>query len=281
MTQLGKPSGRIRVPGEAALQISWAAQTNVGLVRERNEDSLLADGTVFAVADGMGGHLAGDLASTAIVKGLVAQRAQFPVRPQAVFEALLAASDAVRGISSESGGSSGSTITGVALTRGDDGDPAWLVFNIGDSRVYVFAEGELTQVTHDHSVVQELMDAGRITPDEALEHPDRNAITRAIGFNMNPKPDFWLLNLVTGMRFLVCSDGLFKEVPVEEIAQVLSTLPGPSDAAGELVQAAIDNGGRDNVSVVVVAVDAAPEPAEQPEPVRPQPVQPAPQPAAS
>ena len=271
MTQLGKASGSRAVPGNDALSVVWAARTDVGRVRERNEDSLLSDGTIFAVADGMGGHLAGDLASTAVVKGLAAQHASYPVSSTCVFQAMVSASDAVHGISTLSGGSSGSTVTGAALTDDDSGRAAWLVFNIGDSRVYVSADHACTQVTHDHSVVQELLDSGRITATEALVHPDRNAITRAIGFNMDPRPDFWLLNLVVGMRLLVCSDGLSKEVPESDVAEVLEHADTPQDAVAQLVSAAIDNGGADNVSVIVVAVEAGPdvvgddEPTSQPQ----------------
>jgi protein phosphatase len=266
VTQIGTTSGTREVPGLPGLAVSWAARTDIGRVRERNEDSVYTDGTVFTVADGMGGHLAGDLASTAVVKGMAGQHPRYPVHPRTIFEALVAASDAVRDISTDSGGSSGSTVTGVALTEDESGAAAWLVYNIGDSRVYVYAEGTLTRVTHDHSVVQELLDAGRITVQEASIHPDRNAITRAIGFNMSPKPDFWLLNLVAGMRFVICSDGLSKEVPEDEICEILQEQTGAQDAATALLRRALAHGGADNISVIVIAVDPAESEAAPSEP---------------
>ncbi|WP_433862295.1 PP2C family protein-serine/threonine phosphatase [Streptomyces sp. L7] len=152
----------------------------------------------------------------------------------------------------------GTTVTGIALTL-SDGSPYWLVFNIGDSRVYSFRDGTLEQLTVDHSIVQELLDAGAITPAEAEVHPHSNVITRAVGFNEDPVPDYFLFPIVAGSRLLVCSDGLTKELTEHGIRYYLGEGASPLDAAQQLMDAALGNGGRDNVTVVVVDVLATPE----------------------
>ena len=141
----------------------------------------------------------------------------------------------------------------MAVTE-QDGAAYWLAFNIGDSRVYRATAEEFEQVTVDHSVVQELVDAGAITRRQADTHPDSNVITRAIGFNEPPLPDYWLMPLEPGLRLLACSDGLSKELDEERIRALL-TAGAPADTtAAALVQAALDSGGRDNVTVVIVDV---------------------------
>jgi protein phosphatase len=146
----------------------------------------------------------------------------------------------------------GTTITGLALLEASSGDQL-MVFNVGDSRVYRLVEGRLDQVTVDHSEVQELVLAGVITRDQARVHPRRNIVTRALGTDPGPRPDYWLLPATAGDRFLVCSDGLYTEVPDERIAVLLAS-GTPQVAAASLVTAAEDAGGHDNVTVVVVEV---------------------------
>ena len=147
----------------------------------------------------------------------------------------------------------GTTVTGMALTMSGD-DPYFAVFNVGDSRVYRYLEGEFEQVTVDHSVVQELVDAGAITRRQADNHPDSNVITRAIGFNEPPMPDYWMLPVEPGLRLLACSDGLSKELDDEGIEALLAAGAPAADTASALVQAALESGGRDNVTVVLVDV---------------------------
>ena len=147
-----------------------------------------------------------------------------------------------------------------------DGVPSSLVFNIGDSRVYRFERNELEQVTIDHSVVQELVDAGVIAAEEAEEHPDSNVITRAVGFHDDPLPDFWCIPLRAGMRLLICSDGLTKELGDERIRLHLAAGMPADETASALVDAALAAGGRDNVTVVVVDVLASPSAARRPRP---------------
>jgi protein phosphatase len=155
-----------------------------------------------------------------------------------------------------SGGSElgvGTTVTGAALVL-QDGDPFFAVFNIGDSRVYAFEGGALRQVTVDHSVVQELVDSGALTPEQAEHHPDSNVITRAIGFAATPLPDYWMLPARQGLRLLICSDGLTKEVSEPRLRLHLAAGLRPVDTAGALIDAALAAGGRDNITAIVVDV---------------------------
>ena len=257
MTQIGRSSRRhtVAVPGDpdARISLSWAALSDTGYRRSVNEDSLLARSPIFAVADGMGGHTAGDFASTAVVTRLAEKvKADF-VGEVALTEALRSAVDDMgRGVGHTDLGT-GTTVTGIALTL-VDGAPYWLVFNIGDSRVYSYRDGTLEQLTVDHSIVQELLDAGAITPAEAEVHPHSNVITRAVGFNEDPVPDYFLIPIVAGSRLLVCSDGLTKELTDYGILHFLRENPDPGAAVDAMVDAALENGGRDNVTVIVVQV---------------------------
>jgi serine/threonine protein phosphatase PrpC len=262
VTQIGRSNRRhtVVVPGDADAHISlaWAALSDKGYRRSVNEDSLLARSPIFSVADGMGGHTAGDFASTAVVTRLAEQVSVDFIGQEALTSALRAAVDDMgRGVGHTDLGT-GTTVTGIALTL-VDGAPYWLVFNIGDSRVYSYHEGTLEQVTVDHSIVQELLDSGAITPAEAEVHPHSNVITRAVGFNEDPVPDFFLIPIVAGARLLVCSDGLTKELTEHGIRYFLGEGASPLDAAQQLMDAALGNGGRDNVTVVVVDVLATPE----------------------
>jgi protein phosphatase len=242
--------------------LSWAALSDKGYRRAVNEDSVLARSPLFAVADGMGGHTAGDFASAAVVTRLAEQVGEDFVESEQLSEALRAAVDDMgRGVGQTDLGT-GTTVTGIALSM-VDGAPCWLVYNIGDSRTYQLLDGVLTQLTVDHSVVQELLDAGAITPAEAEVHPHSNVITRAVGFNEDPVPDFSYIPVVEGARLLVCSDGLTKELTEHGIRHFLVEGESALDAAGSLMDAALGNGGRDNVTVIVVDVLETPESTRQ------------------
>lgn len=251
MTVIGALNGDFRqsVEEHGVLDVRWGAITDTGLRRERNEDSLVAVPPLFAVADGMGGHQAGDRASSAVVHHLA--DVHDDVTPRRIYDRLKQASADIAVVSTESGGQSGSTVTGVALVR-EGNEPAWLVFNIGDSRVYGHYEGRLRQITHDHSLVQDLIDAGRLDPADAERHPARNSITRAIGFHMDPRPDLWQLNIVSPFRLLICSDGLTKELTEEAIERILNEQADPSAAAHALLSESLRQGGRDNISIIVI-----------------------------
>ena len=227
-----------------------SAATSPGRVRRVNEDSYLALPPLFAVADGMGGHGAGDLASRLAVDTLTSAARARPLTADGVLAALDAANRAI--VTYEGAKGMGTTITGLALLETGGGGHL-MVFNVGDSRVYRLVEGRLNQVTVDHSEVQELVLAGVITRDQARVHPRRNIVTRALGTDPGPRPDYWLLPANAGDRFLVCSDGLYTEVPDDRIAVLLAS-GSPQVAAAALVAAAEDAGGHDNVTVIVIEV---------------------------
>jgi protein phosphatase len=245
----------VPLPGvDGHLGLSWAAQTNTGLKRAQNQDSYLAAAPVFAVADGMGGHAAGDEASAVVVARLGEHLSGAFASTDEIMEALRRASADIGEITGvPAGAGAGTTVTGIALTLQAE-RPYWAVFNIGDSRVYSLIDGVLTQLTVDHSAVQAMVDSGRITPLEAESHPNRNIITRAVGFGKNPVPDLWFIPVTQGARLLICSDGLTKEVDFDLIRLLLAEAFDADDAAGLLLEAALAAGGRDNVTTVVVEV---------------------------
>ena len=261
MTQIGNGNARHRVslPDGTEITLAWAAKTDTGLRREVNEDSFIAQAPLFAVADGMGGHAAGDFASAAVVTRL-AEHGGKPVVGTGDIDASLhrAVQDMSRGAGVTDEGS-GTTVTGVALGIIAD-EPTWIVYNIGDSRVYRLVGGVLEQLTTDHSIVQELVDAGQITREEADTHPHSNVITRAVGFHEAPIPDYRAIAIEPGMRLLVCSDGLTKELTSYGIRHFLVANDRAEKAAAQLVDAALGNGGRDNITVVVIDVLAVARP---------------------
>ncbi|MHB1171954.1 MAG: PP2C family protein-serine/threonine phosphatase [Lacisediminihabitans sp.] len=257
MTQIGRSTAEhtVSVPGrpEFTIRLAWGAATDTGRKRSHNEDSFLAQSPIFAVADGMGGHAAGDVASAAVVIRLAATISAEFAEPGAIEQGLRAATADIALAEDEQHLGVGTTVTGAALILQGD-EPYWAVFNIGDSRVYSFEHNELTQVTVDHSVVQELVDSGLITVEDAELHPDSNIITRAVGFNAEPMPDYWMVPVRKGLRMLLCSDGLTKEVSNERLRLHLAAGLSSRETAHALVDAALAAGGRDNVTAVVVDV---------------------------
>ncbi len=252
MTVVGAASGQTTwatVAGQ--LNCRWAMRTDVGQRREINEDSAVAVAPIFAVADGMGGHDAGEVASGFVADAL-GKLGGTGLSDESVANALRAAVDEL--VQSGVDAGSGTTVTGIAL-RDQDGPQAIDVFNIGDSRVYLFREGTIVQLTKDHSVVQELVDSGQLSPDEAEVHPHSNVITRAVGFHDDPVPDTLRLEIEPGDRLLVCSDGLTKEITLYGLQHFLTEAETVDDAADALVNAAIGNGGRDNVTLIVLQFD--------------------------
>jgi PPM family protein phosphatase len=243
----------VTTPDGTVLRVSWAAVTDVGRKRKANEDSYLARLPIFAVADGMGGHLSGDLASAAVVRRLDEGVATDFVAPQLIEQALEVASSDIDVIAGDSELGVGTTVTGAILTL-VDGVANFAVFNIGDSRVYRFERNSLKQVTRDHSLVQEMLDAGTISKAQALRHPDGNIITRAVGFHSQPTPDFWMVPLKPGLRLLLCSDGLTGELDDKRLRLHLAARLSAAETASSLVDAALASGGRDNVTVIVIDV---------------------------
>ncbi|WP_238016084.1 protein phosphatase 2C domain-containing protein [Dactylosporangium sp. AC04546] len=220
--------------------IRAGAATDVGKVRRRNEDSAVAGRGIWAVADGMGGHAAGDVASNIAVTALrrledIPDRGPHDVRDELARanEDILAAA-----VADPSLAGMGTTAVGLCLVRLEGAD-RWVVFNIGDSRVYRWSHGELDQLTVDH-----------VAPEAVTGR--RGVITRALGTDPGPRADLWVHDARAGERFLICSDGLPLEVSDADIAAVLGDCPDPQQAAEELVRRAVVAGGRDNVTVVVV-----------------------------
>lgn len=248
------------------VQIQHGAATDVGLVREVNEDALLAAPPVFVVADGMGGHDGGDVASAIVVEEF-ARLAEAGYDPrnavEAVRTALGASQDRIREYSEVqrrrgvSRRRHAGTTAVVALLADDDG-PMWLLANLGDSRAYRFADGALAQVSVDHSLVQELVDAGRLEPAEAATHPKRNVITRALGDPDGVEADFFVLPIDPAERLLLCTDGITGMLDDHEVAAVLAATVDPREAADQLVAAAVAAGGEDNATAVVIDVVEAP-----------------------
>ena len=243
----------------AGLHLDWAAVCNVGRVREANEDAALIAPGKYLLADGMGGHDSGEVASeTALLTLADVDSLHDQTQTQLeLIESLTRAQDRIGEIATETERRAGTTATGAVLVTHDHA-PHWLVLNIGDSRTYRMQAGVLTQLTVDHSQVQEFVDAGYLTPEQARVDPRRNVITRALGAGMvKPEADFFSMPALPGDTLLVCSDGLTGELPDEEIAEILADADGAKKAAAALVDAALALGAHDNVTVVVVAVRAA------------------------
>lgn len=237
------------------LSVATGHRSHVGRVRAHNEDALFVGDHVWAVADGMGGHAAGDVASGLVIEGLRTLDAAAPLRPADVVAALEATNDRIlrHGHENPSTRGLGSTVAGIARLQ-VGGTPHAAVFNVGDSRVYRVSGATLTRATVDHSEAEELVAGGVITREQALTHRSRHVVTRSLGQPDTPRVDLWLVPFTSGDRFLVCSDGLTTEVDDDTIRDIMVATPDPSSAAASLVEAALVAGGRDNVSVIVVDV---------------------------
>ncbi len=244
-------------------RLEHGATTDVGLVRETNEDSMLVRPPVFVVADGMGGHDRGDVASALAVEALAAVADQEHVdaraTSKAVDAALRAAQQRVSAYDAEqrAGGArrfaSGTTVVSAVLSA-YDGAPVWVVSNLGDSRAYGFDGTSLVRLSVDHSLVQDLLDAGSIAPEQAREHPERHVITRALGASGAVGADHVVVRLDVASRLVLCSDGITDLVDDDDLARLLAAAPGPQEAADALVAAALAAGGIDNATAVVVDV---------------------------
>jgi PPM family protein phosphatase len=240
------------------IDLRAGSATDVGLVRTNNQDDLLLASPLFAVADGMGGAAAGEVASATALRALADEFAQVTRRAGVVpsadhlVQAAQAANRAVWEQAEANPAMRGMGTTLVALALVDGGRLA--IVNIGDSRLYAMHHDELSQITDDHNLVAELVAQGRLSKEEAEFHPRRNIMTRALGVEPDVPVDLFMLDPEPGDRYLLCSDGLPREVKDEQIASVLRRLADPVQAAQELVDEAIRRGGNDNITVVVVDV---------------------------
>lgn len=237
------------------IEVRWGSATHVGCVRSNNQDSILAGPVVFAVADGMGGHAAGDVASAIAVACMAA----LPSAPagDTVLDAVRAANAEViaRGAPGSGREGMGTTLSALVLAE-RDGEESLLVVNVGDSRTYKLDADGLTQVTADHSLVAEMVRDGELTREQAAGHRARNVVTRALGIDREVKVDHWWVRPEAGQMYLMCSDGLTNEIPADEVERVLRSEPTPQAAVDVLIGQALDAGARDNVSAVAVVVDA-------------------------
>jgi serine/threonine protein phosphatase PrpC len=240
------------------MRIAAFSATDIGLLRSGNEDSLFQGRTVFAVADGLGGHQAGEVASAAAVAALAADDGRdFPDPAEAAGALAVAVREANRSIMEQAAANRdrwgmGTTLTAAAVVDGR----ALQLAHVGDSRAYLLRGGELRQLTTDHTVVGELVRLGRLSRAQAAVHPERSVLTRAVGLDpdlqVDTPPPF---ELDPGDQVLLCSDGLTEVVDEERIAALLAAAADGDDACRALVAAANDAGGPDNVTVVLLRVE--------------------------
>ncbi len=228
--------------------------TDTGLVRSVNQDLAVETSTLFAVADGMGGHAGGEVAARLAVDALASAFGRQPTG-SGLSKAVTEANAVVWQHSQENPElrGMGTTLTAVGLVN-EGGHDVLALVNVGDSRSYRFHDGELSQITTDHSLAEEMVRSGELTTAEAAVHPHRHILTRALGVSSDVAVDLWRIQPVRGDRFLLCSDGLTNELDLAQISEVLSSVSDPHRAADLLVQAARTHGGSDNITVVVVDV---------------------------
>ncbi len=234
----------------AGQDISFGSRTDIGYVRDHNEDSLIIIPPLFAVADGMGGHEAGEIASEITVNTL-AELAPSHLDAEGLTAAVEAANYNVMKAPRQGIGRDG---MGTTLTAAMLEGERLLIAQVGDSRAFLLHKGHLQQITRDHSLMADLIEAGQITPEEARVHPNRSVITRAIGSDIHMRPDIYELNVDAGDRILLCSDGLSSMISNNAIESIMRRQSDAQHCADELVTAALENGGADNVTVVVADV---------------------------
>jgi serine/threonine protein phosphatase PrpC len=252
---VGYLSGKDTVMPDAQgkLAVRYAVQSDIGLHRQDNEDAVYGGPRLLAVADGMGGHAAGEVASAAVIEALRPLDTQVPAGEllnaldHAVRRANSPLSDMVKADPSRRG--MGTTLTALLWSGSQLG-----LVHIGDSRAYLVRDGEMFQITQDHTLVQSLIDEGKITAEEAVSHPQRLLLLRALTGEHTSRPDLQLRQARPGDRYLLCSDGLHVAAPADAIARVLLTVPDPDQAAADLIALAMDGGAPDNITCIVADV---------------------------
>ena len=237
------------------MRFEVGSATDQGMVRETNQDRFLITKGFVAVADGMGGHAGGELAAETAVEELL--QSPNPRDASDMIDAIHRANREVLAAADRTGMTNMGTTVVAALLRPERRSVT--VANVGDSRAYLFRQGELSQVTRDHSLVEDLVRSGKITEAEARDHPHRNVVTRVLGIGEDPEVDIFDLDVSAGDSILLASDGLFNEVDHQVLATILSNEDNLDEAAGRLVERANQNGGKDNITVVIVRfVDESP-----------------------
>ena len=251
MSEVSTQSRTVPVPG-GSLELTWAAVTDTGRRREVNQDAMFASYPLFVPAHAVGG----EIASASTIERLTTVAAEGVVTPKAIEKALARAVKDIASHPEATDDGTGTTLTGVYLdTSGES--PHWVTLNIGDSRVYLVRDGAIVQITTDHSVVQELIASGRLSPEEAENHPYGNVITRAVGPSEGVAPDYVRLDVAEGDRFVICSDGLTKELTDYGIRHFLEANRDPAAAVEAMLDAALENGGRDNITIIVLDVSVS------------------------
>jgi protein phosphatase len=243
--------------------VKFGVKTDLGRIRENNEDKfdfyevedptlLAARGCLYAVADGMGGHAAGQIASEMALKNVISNYYDSPNEdvPTSLLESIAAANDAIHGVAQAVNERSG---MGTTLTVAVVVEDRVYIGQVGDSRAYLIRDDEIRQVTFDHSWVAEQVRAGILTPEEAETSPYRNVITRSIGTQANVEPDVFVEEARVGDTWVLCSDGLTGHVHDPEIKMIASS-QAPTEAARQLIELACARGGRDNVTVFVFTI---------------------------
>ena len=240
---------------------SFGSRTDVGCVREQNEDSLVVQPPLFVVADGMGGHAAGEVASEICVK-TISECAPDRVDAEELGEAVEQANRDIINAALEGEGREGmgTTCTAAMLEAN-----RLVIAQVGDSRAYLLHGGKLTQLTRDHSLMANMIEAGQITPEEARLHPSRSVITRALGNDPTMTPDLYEINVEDGDRLLLCSDGLWEALTPAAIRQILASPLSLGEKARALVRAAAENGSADNITACLCSCPGG-EPAREEEP---------------
>ncbi|WP_327435109.1 MULTISPECIES: Stp1/IreP family PP2C-type Ser/Thr phosphatase [unclassified Streptomyces] len=244
-----EPTGEVRM----SLSLRFAAGSHKGMIREGNEDSGYAGPRLLAIADGMGGQAAGEVASSEVISTIVALDDDVPGSDilTSLGTAVQRANDQLRMMVEEDPQleGMGTTLTALLWT----GQRLGLV-HVGDSRAYLLRDGVLTQITQDHTWVQRLVDEGRITEEEATTHPQRSLLMRALGSGDHVEPDLSIREVRAGDRYLICSDGLSGVVSHQTMEDTLASYQGPQETVQELIQLALRGGGPDNITVIVADV---------------------------
>ena len=245
------------------IDISSAACSDIGLKRADNQDSYLEADGLYLVADGMGGGVKGRQAS-ATCMSVMEKLENCKIRTKGeILGCMQEAQDVVAEIGAREGGVAGTTLSGLILKDADmeEEGNAWYVVNVGDSRTYHvcpcedgFDRSTFEQITHDHSEQQKAIDTGKYLPEQAEKLIPRNLITQAIGSPSRLDPDFYRADL--GGRFIICSDGIYTQMSLSKLANLCSAKKSPEEVAHSLVEAALDGGGSDNATVLVVDVKA-------------------------
>ncbi len=253
---IGYLSGRETAVQNRTLAVRYALRSEKGPIRENNEDSVYAGARLLAVADGMGGHAGGEVASAAAIDALRPLDTEVPAGEllDALDHAVRKAGSSLRDLAAADPSLDGMGTTLTALLWSDS--QLGLV-HIGDSRAYLVRDGEVFQVTNDHTMVQSLLDDGKITPEEVESHPQRSLLLRALTSRGGHEAELQLREARPGDRYLLCTDGLHEVASADDVARVLLTAADPDDAVAGLVALAIDGGGPDNVTCIVADVVAA------------------------